>query len=63
MSAPAERALLLALDATYAALARPFKTTCCWCKATMISVAHPQSDGICDECLVREFPEDAPCAE
>jgi hypothetical protein len=59
MSAPAERALLLALDRTYAALAKPYATACSWCGEVSIRVAHPQSSGICAACLEREFPEDA----
>jgi hypothetical protein len=56
----AERALVVALDFTEAALKHPrsYKARCAWCKDTMIAVSHPLSDGICDACLEREFPED-----
>jgi hypothetical protein len=53
-----ERALVVALKFTEAALLRPYKTRCAWCKATLIEVGHPMSDGICDSCLAANFPED-----
>jgi hypothetical protein len=59
MSEAVLKAHVAALDATQAALARRYKTTCAWCRSTIIEVAHPLSDGLCDACLEREFPEDA----
>jgi hypothetical protein len=60
MSEAVLKAHVAALDATYEALARkPFKTLCAWCRATTIAIGHPNSSGICDACLEREYPEDA----
>jgi hypothetical protein len=59
MSEAVLKAHVAALDATQAALARRYKVRCSWCADTYIEVGHPQSSGICDACLEREFPEDA----
>jgi hypothetical protein len=54
-----ERALVVALEFTESALLRRYKTVCPWCSSTLVEVAHPNSHGICDDCLERTFPEDA----
>jgi hypothetical protein len=57
----AERALVVALDFTEAALKHPrtYKTKCGWCGDTVLELLHPLSTGLCDACLERHFPEDA----
>ena len=35
----------------------PWVTVCPWCQVMQIAVAAPESHGICETCLDREYPE------
>ena len=47
-----------ALRATYEALVRPYSSVCAWCKVVVITVRHPESTGICEECLEARYPSE-----